>query len=161
MRNEFELAEIIWETADSKLTADDRDALMYALHTGDPFLAIFGVIRMVVREDTPLPANVFREFQLWLDQQPPFRADDPLMAMRLELHVIASSVRHTDDITPVGGYGQHTLCHFIFDDAGVTGTNTDAQAGVLRQWLSQHRPSPALRADMRQKGFGHLLDDTG
>lgn len=160
--DDFELAEVLWDAADPCLTDEDRSALSFALHTADPFLAIFAVVRMVIREDHGLPYNVFREFQCWLEEQPPLDADDPLMAMRLELLVIASTVRFTPATqTPLGGYGPETQCYFILDEAGVADAPRPRQAAALRHWLASHRPSPALRADLRESGFAGLLDYDG
>lgn len=160
MRSDFELAEILWEAADPCLSRDDRDALSCALHVCDPFLAVFGVVRALIREDYGLPCNIFDELRAWLASQPTFNADDPLMAMRLELHVIASEIRATPEVvSPVGGYGDATLCYFILDDADVVDAEHEQQASVLRRWLASHRPSPALRADIWSTGFGYLLED--
>jgi hypothetical protein len=159
MRTDFELAEILWDAAEFCLEDEDRQALSFALHVDDPFLAIFGVIRAVVREDHPLPHNIFCLFKRWLVVQPPLSETDPLMSMRLELHVIASAVRSTPQLAyPVGGYGEATLCFFVFDDAGVTEAGHDEQAAALLSWLRGHRPSPVLRFDMHRCGFGYLLD---
>lgn len=161
MRSDFELAEIIWDAADPCLSHDDRDALSCALHVCDPFLAIIGVVRALIRENYGLPRNVFDEFCGWLASQPAFNADDPLMAMRLELHVISSDIRVTPEVAfPVGGYGDATLCYFIFDDADMVDAEHEQQASVLRNWLASHRPSPVLRADICNTGFGYLLTDS-
>ena len=160
MLSDFELAEVLWEAVEPCLSEIERDEMSAALHSAEPVLAIVVVLRAVTQCEYPIPLNVFQEFRTWLATLAPLNTSDRWLPAWLELHVLASDIRVSPRmLKPIGGYGPATLCFFIVDDAGLIDAPDDQQAEVLRGWLKQYRPSPALRADMRACGFGYLLDE--
>ena len=158
MREEFALAELMWEVADSCLSDTERSTMCVALNASESVHVILASVRALVRRRIPLPRNLFDEFHEWFVTSPPLDPCDPWMPVWLELHLAAMDLRCADYTMELGGYGRETLCYFILDDAGAADAPHGKQAEVLRQWLGAHRPSPALRADLVSSGFGYLLD---
>lgn len=71
---------------------------------------------------------------------------------------MAADVCATAEIdSEIGGFADTTLCYEILDKVGICDGSHDQQADALRAWLGGHKPSPALRADLRAAGFGYLL----
>jgi hypothetical protein len=162
MRDEFELAEVLWEVAEPSLSNADRDEMCVALHGAGALEVVAAAVRFLTRDGIALPCNVFADFHAWLRTQPALDDDDPRFPIRLSLYLAAADVRSAaESARDVGGYGEETLCYFILDDAGVVDATHDRQADALRRWLADNRPSPALRADFWAVGFGYLLEDPG
>jgi len=160
MRNDFELAEVMWDAADPCLSDTQRRETLIALHTGEPYIAILTVVTALARSGHPLPPDVHREFREWLRRLPALDPVTDWPPQQLELHVMAAEVRASPDAAAVhGDYGGATLCYFVLDDAGVADASPERQAEALRGWLTVNRPSPSLRMDMQANGFGYLLDE--
>ncbi|MDV3131348.1 hypothetical protein [Mycobacterium sp. 29Ha] len=158
MRGDFELAEVMWESADPCLSEAERQAVLTALHAGEPYTAMLVLATALSRSGYPVPSDVHIEFCEWLRQLPEWDTHNGGAAVQLELHVMAadiqvSTVPGADD----GPFGDATLCYFVLDDAGVADASRDRQADALRKWLQVNKPSPSLRADMQANGFGYLL----
>ena len=158
-RDEFELAEYIWEAADPCLSEAERQATLEALHTGETWHAILILVTALSRTGHPLPNDLHREFSEWLRQLPEWDTHNGCSPVQLELHIMAADVQVDPDDGVFGGrpFGDATLCYWIFDDAGVVDESHECQADVLRTWLEHNRPSPSLRADIHSSGFGYLL----
>lgn len=160
IRGDFELAEVMWDAADPCLSDAQRQAVLTALHTGEPYLAILVVVTALSRTEHPLPSDVHFEFREWLRQLPGWDGHNGWPPVQLELHVMAAGVRVGPEVGTLDGrYGQATLCYFVLDEAGVADASHELQAEALRKWLQVNRPSPSLRTDMRNHGFGYLLDN--
>lgn len=154
-RNDFELAEAMWDAADPCLSDRQREAALTALHAGEPHEAIQVIVTALCQSGYSLPSDLHVEFHEWLRQLPEMGSP----TWQLELRVMAAGVRAAPDVTAVDDrYGDATLCYFILDDAGVVDASDERQADELKRWLKSNRPSPALRADLKINGFGHLLN---
>lgn len=157
-REDFELAEVMWDAADPCLSDQQREAALTALHAGEPHDAIQVIVAALSRSGYPLPADLRVEFHEWLRRLP----EAGSLTWQLELRVTAADVRATSDVSAIDcRYGDATLCYFILEDAGVADASHGRQADALKRWLEANRPSPALRADLQLNGFGHLLTGSG
>lgn len=156
---DFELAEVMWEAAEPCMSDAQRHAALTALHVGEPYLAILVLVTALSQSGYPLPSDLYDEFSEWLRVLPEEDSYNAWSPGQLELRVMAADL-HVSNAVPAitGGYGDATLCYFVFDDADVVNASRERQADALRRWLQVNRPSPALRTDMRINGFGDLLD---
>jgi len=159
-KDEFELAECMWEAADPCLSGVERQATLEALHTGEPCDAILILVTALSRTGHPLPHDLHHEFSEWLRQLPGWDTVNGCSPLQLELHIMAADVQVCAGAGTLGGqpFGDAILCYYVFDDAGVVDASHECQAEALRKWLQANRPSPSLRADMQSNGFGYLLD---
>lgn len=158
---EFELAQEIWDVAEPALPSADRDAWCAAFSTSEPILAMRAALRALTHAERRIPANLFDEFETWLLRLPPLQPSDRWLPARLEIHVLATQILPSKrSLITMGGYSEYTLCRLIFAEADVPeAAPHSVRAAAMRQWLAQHRPGPALRADMRIMGFSDLLGE--
>ncbi len=156
MQSDFDLAEMLWDVADPHLTDSERSTMCIALHLA-PLLVVHTALTALVCAHAPLPANVFDELSLWLGGHTRLSAHDPSLDLRLDIILLASDVERSQFTVEMGRYAPVTLCCEILEAAGVNGKPLPEQVEAVRCWLLVHRPSPALRVDLIECGFGHLI----
>lgn len=136
IRDDFELAEAIWDAGDPCLSEIQRQAVLTALHAGEPYMAILVVATALSRSGHPLPSALHLEFREWLRRLPAWDSQNGCFPMQLERHVVAADVKESPDVTTNDGrYGDATLCYFVLDDAGMVDASHEHQAEALRAWL--------------------------
>lgn len=158
LRTDFEIAELVWDAADSCLTAAERSMLCVMLHSGEPLNVIRAVVESVDATRFALPYNAYAELTEWLRWLPDVAEQHRDFATIATIRVLVAGIgikRRTSQSVPE--FGDATLCYFILDDAGASDAPRAAQMTVLRQWLAHHVPGPSLRFDLHECGFGELL----
>ncbi len=158
-RCEFELAEALWDAASPCLTADVEAALCVALHCGEPVTVILRVLQNLAHAGHPIPRRLLVELDEYLSARAQLGIrESPVMA-QVQLRLYAAQLRASDELVDIGVFGDAALTHVILEDAGVVGGTREQWIAAIRAWLAEHRPRPALRVDLRARGFGDLLTE--
>lgn len=158
MRTDFEIAELIWDAAESCLTAVEQSMLCVMLHSGDPLNVIRTVVESIDDSLFAVPRNVYEELSNWLRWLPNVGEQHHDFVTITTIRVRAAGMRVAAPVSDAAaGFGDATLCYFILDEAGVCEAPWVQQWNAMRRWLDYNTPGPALRVDMRVCGFGELL----
>ena len=157
MASEFELAEVLWDVADPYLTYPERCTMCIALKL-EPLLVVHTALATLVEQRAPLPANVFDHFCVWLSELPPFSQLGDSLQIHLDIAILVPDVERSELHLDLGRFSGITLCRELLRDAGVANRPFFEQAAAIRCWLVDNRPSPALRVDLVEYGFGYLIE---
>lgn len=157
----YDVAEALADAVDPCLSEGVRYGVLGMLHAGECHVALSDLLRAVNDAHYPVPTDILTAARSCVDDAlasstPGQWGHDMRVQMRQWLQTIPDSRQIAGTI---GTFGDHHLSWFIILDAGLDEDSPqDQKTAAIKTWLTQNKPSWALRLSLPWDGYGDLLD---